>query len=187
MDKRTVRKEVQEKRSKLNQRELHKFNKEINSHISVSRLFLEGKVIMGYLAQPDEVSVDASLQTALNMGKTVCVPQILDREGQMQAVRLVTLKKLARDCYGIRTPAEPVEVIQPEDIDLVLVPGAAFTEHGDRLGKGKGFYDRFLPKCTKAVPMGVANEVQVLNELPTQGHDVKIRYLVTEKALRVCK
>lgn len=188
MDKRTVRKEVEERRARLNQRELNKFNKEINSHISVSRLFLEGKVIMGYLAMAGkEVPVDQAMQTALNMGKTVCVPQILDLDGHMQAVRLVTLKKLAKDMYGIRTPQEPVEVISPEDIDLILVPGAAFTEHGDRLGKGKGFYDRFLPRCTKGVAMGVANEVQVLPELPTQAHDFKIRYLVTEKALRVCK
>jgi 5-formyltetrahydrofolate cyclo-ligase len=187
MDKRTLRKEIKEKRSKLNQREINKFNREINSHISVSRLFLEGKVIMGYLAEPGEVNIDASLQTALSMGKTVCVPMILDKNGIMQAVRLTSLKKLGRDCYGIRTPSEPVEVVPPEDIDLILVPGAAFTEHGDRLGKGKGFYDRFLPKCTKGVPMGVANEVMLVDELPMNPHDVKIRYLVTEKALRVCK
>ena len=92
MDKRTVRKEVEERRARLNQRELNKFNKEINSHISVSRLFLEGKVIMGYLAMAGkEVSVDQAMQTALNMGKTVCVPQILDLDGHMQAVLLVTL------------------------------------------------------------------------------------------------
>lgn len=64
MDKRTVRKEVEERRARLNQRELNKFNKEINSHISVSRLFLEGKVIMGYLAMAGkEVSVDQAMQT----------------------------------------------------------------------------------------------------------------------------
>lgn len=114
MDKRTVRKEVEERRARLNQRELNKFNKEINSHISVSRLFLEGKVIMGYLAMAGkEVSVDQAMQTALNMGKTVCVPQILDLDGHMQAVRLVTLKKLAKDMYGIRTPQEPGRGHQP--------------------------------------------------------------------------
>lgn len=187
MDKRSLRQEMRENRSHLSPREINKYNREINSHISVSRLFLEGKVIMGYLAAPGEVNIDPSLQTALAMGKTVCVPQILDRNGNMQAVKLTSLKKLSQDCFGIRTPGEPVEVVPPEDIDLILVPGSCFTEHGDRLGKGKGFYDRFLPKCTKGVSMGVANEINVVAELPTNSHDVKIRYLVTEKALRVCK
>lgn len=96
MEKKTVRLEIKEKLKKLNQRELHKFHKEINSHISNSRLFLEGKVIMAYLAVPGEASVDASISTALSMGKTVCVPFILEEEGQMQAVRLVSLKNWAR-------------------------------------------------------------------------------------------
>lgn len=187
MEKKTVRLEIKEKLKKLNQRELHKFHKEINSHISNSRLFLEGKVIMAYLAVPGEASVDASISTALSMGKTVCVPFILEEEGQMQAVRLVSLKKLGTDRFGIRTPQEPVEVIAPEDIDLVLVPGLGFTAQGDRLGKGKGYYDRFLPRCTKAVTMAVGYEAQVLKELPVNAHDAKIRYLCTEKGLRVCR
>ena len=116
--------------------EIHRFNREINSHIVNSRLFLEGKVIMGYLAEPGEVNIDQSLQTALNMGKTVCVPQILEAPGEMAAARLVTLKKLGRDRYGIRTPQEPVETIAPEDIDLVLTPGLGFTAQGERLGRG---------------------------------------------------
>jgi len=187
MDKKTVRLEIQEKIKKINQRELHKFHKEINSHIVNSRLFLEAKVIMGYLAEPGEANIDPSLQTALSMGKIVCVPQILDGPGQMQAARLVSLKKLGRDRFGIRTPQEGAEVIAPEDIDLVLIPGQGFTAHGDRLGKGAGYYDRFLPRCTKAVPMAIGYEVQVVPEVPMNTYDAKVRYLCTEKALRVCK
>lgn len=92
MEKKAVRQEIRERIQKLNQREIHRFNREINSHIVNSRLFLEGKVIMGYLAEPGEVNIDQSLQTALNMGKTVCVPQILEAPGEMAAARLVTLK-----------------------------------------------------------------------------------------------
>lgn len=187
MDKKAVRLEIRERIKRLNQREIHKFNREINSHIVNSRLFLEGKVIMGYLGEPGEVNIDQSLQTALNMGKIVCVPQILEGPGEMQAARLVTLKKLGRDRYGIRTPQEPVEAVAPEDIDLVLTPGLGFTPAGERLGRGAGYYDRFLPRCTKAVPMAIGYEVQAQKELPTNAHDAKVRYLCTEKGLRVCK
>ena len=181
MEKKTVRLEIKEKLKKLNQRELHKFHKEINSHISNSRLFLEGKVIMAYLAVPGEASVDASISTALSMGKTVCVPFILEEEGQMQAVRLVSLKKLGTDRFGIRTPQEPVEVIAPEDIDLVLVPGLGFTAQGDRLGKGKGYYDRYLPRCRNAVALGVAFEAQRVPEAAADEQDRQLDGFVTER------
>lgn len=187
MDKKALRLDIKEKIKKLNQREIHKYTREINSHIVNSRLFLEGRVIMGYLGEPGEVVIDQALQTALNQGKTVCVPQILEGEGEMQAVKLVSLKKLGRDRFGIRTPLEPAETVNPEDIDVVLTPGLGFTAQGCRLGRGKGYYDRFLPRCTKAVPMGIGYEVQVVKELPVNAHDAKIRYLCTETGLRVCK
>lgn len=152
MDKKAVRQEIRDKIQRLNQREIHRFNREINSHIVNSRLFLEGKVIMGYLGEPGEVNIDQALQTALNMGKTVCVPQILEGPGQMAAARLVTLKKLGRDRYGIRTPQEPVETVAPEDIDLVLTPGLGFTAQGERLGRGPGIMTGSCHGAPKGFP-----------------------------------
>lgn len=187
MDKKTTREEIKTKRSKLNQKEVAKNNKEIVSHISVSRMFLEGKVVMGYLAMDTEVNLDPVLQLALTSAKIVCVPRILDKEGNMEAACLTSMKQLERDEYGIRKPQEPCEIINPSDIDVVLVPGLGFTQAGGRLGRGKGFYDRFLPSCTKAKTIGVCYDFQVLKELPLNGHDVKVDYLVTERALRVCK
>jgi len=187
MDKHTLREEIKAKRAKINPKDISKFNKDIVSHISVSRLFLEGKVIMGFLAMDSEVQIDKALQLALSSAKIICVPKILDRQGSMEAVKLTDLKGLTKDSFGIRTPAEPCEVINPADIDLVLVSGLAFTSEGGRLGRGKGYFDRYLPLCTKAKFMGVGYEFQVVKELPLNGHDVKMHYLVTEKALRVCK
>ena len=187
MDKNDLREEIKAKRAKINTRDIAKFNKDIVSHISVSRMFLEGKVIMGFLAMNEETQLDKVLQLALTSAKIVCVPKIIDKQGTMQAVKLNGLDNLGKDSYGIRTPSEPCEVVDPADIDLVLVPGLAFTPEGGRLGRGKGYYDRFLPQCTKAKFLGVGYEFQVVKELPLNGHDVKIHYLVTEKALRVCK
>lgn len=187
MEKDTLRQEIKNKLAKLSGREVTKDNKAINSHITVSRLFLEGKVIMGYLAQGKEVNIDPALQQALNSDKIVCVPCVLEESGQMQIVRLTALKNLEKDRYGIRVPQEPYEVIDPSEVDLVLVPAVAYTAQGNRMGRGKGYYDRFLPCCTKAVPMGVAFEAQVVEEMPLNAHDQNVRYLVTETGLRVCK
>jgi len=187
MDKNVLREEIKAKRAKVNPRDIAKFNKDIVSHISVSRMFLEGKVIMGFLAMDSEAQIDKVLQLALTSAKIVCVPKIIDNQGTMQAVNIASLDNMPKDSYGIRTPAEPTETINPADIDLVLVPGLGFTSEGGRLGRGKGYYDRFLLQCTKAKFLGVGYEFQVVKELPLNGHDVKIHYLVTEKALRVCK
>ena len=187
MEKDTLRREIKAKVAKLSGREISKDNKAINSHICVSRLFLEGKVIMGYLAQGKEVNIDTSLQQAINSGKIVCVPRVLEENGQMEIVRLTALKNLGKDRYGIRIPQAPYEVIDPSEVDLVLVPAVAYTAQGNRMGRGGGYYDRFLPRCTKAVPMGVAFESQVVEEMPVNAHDQNVRYLVTETGLRVCK
>ncbi len=187
MDKDTLRQEIKTKVAKLGNREMIKDNKAINSHICVSRLYLEGKIIMGYLAQGKEVNVDTALQQAVNSDKIVCVPHVLEENGQMEIVRLTSLKNLGKDRYGIRVPQAPYEVIDPSEVDLILVPAVAYTAQGNRMGRGAGYYDRFLPRCAKAVPMGVAFEAQVVEELPVNAHDQNVRYLVTETGLRVCK
>lgn len=85
-------------------------------------------------------------------------------------------------------------VVLPEDvpppdarlIDVIVVPGLAFTVDGRRLGQGGGWYDRFLPGLRDHCPMiGVAFEVQIVDELPTEPHDVTLDVVVTEH--RVCR
>jgi 5-formyltetrahydrofolate cyclo-ligase len=70
--------------------------------------------------------------------------------------------------------------------DLVLVPGIAFGEKGERLGRGKGFYDRYLSHFS-GIKIGIGLSVQVLDEIPMDSHDVHLDYLVTEKKWIKCK
>ena len=86
-----------------------------------------------------------------------------------------------RGLHGIMEPSQQGSLrIAPSDLTGVIVPGVAFDTQGARLGRGKGFYDRFLKKCS-AEKIGVCFQAQLLNEkLKTQTHDERIDRLVTE-------
>ena len=82
---------------------------------------------------------------------------------------------LKKGPYGV---AEPVisRFIRPEDLDLVITPGVAFDKKGNRLGRGKGYYDRFLSKLPKDTPsIGLAFRLQILPAVPTTFHDVSVK------------
>lgn len=81
--------------------------------------------------------------------------------------------------------AVPEDDLEPDWPDVVIVPGVAFTTTGDRLGQGGGWYDRFLPKLRSGtVTIGVGFEPQIVEELPTEPHDVRLDCVVTENGPR---
>ena len=80
---------------------------------------------------------------------------------------------------GIPAPAAHTPAVQPEEIDLLIVPGVAFTRAGDRMGYGGGYYDRYIPRCTRARVIALAFEEQLLDTLPTEEHDLRIPSIIT--------
>jgi 5-formyltetrahydrofolate cyclo-ligase len=98
-------------------------------------------------------------------------------DGETLSFRTVsTLSDLCPGRYGIR---EPVGGASPEQLDLIVVPGLAFTADGNRLGRGAGFYDRFLSTIPGyAVKVGVCFAFQLVLEIPVECHDVKVDALV---------
>ena len=86
--------------------------------------------------------------------------------------------------YGIRTPIlSRSEILLPEALDLVLVPCTAFDAVCRRVGMGKGYYDRYLPRCTRAVKLGVAFEAQRVDKAAVDAHDETLDGFVTEGGL----
>lgn len=89
-----------------------------------------------------------------------------------------TGEDLVPGAMNIMEPAAHTPTITPEEIDLLIVPGVAFTADGRRMGYGGGYYDRFIPQCTKARILALAFEEQIVDDIPTESHDIIMPELI---------
>ena len=143
------------------------------------------QVVMLYVAIPRELDPTLAVIHALDAGKTVLVPRIDQARNSIEAVPINTLNFEHRTtAYGIREPAAPA-FTSIHAVDLILVPGLGFDTQAHRLGRGGGYYDRFLSlPDMQAMRCGFAFETQVYEPLPVEPHDIQMNLLVTEKQIR---
>jgi 5-formyltetrahydrofolate cyclo-ligase len=129
---------------------------------------------------PMETEPDVELLWKQAEGRTICYPTI--RKGGLDFMGVGGPDSVAPGQFGIREPVfDHARVIPPDTFDLILVPGAAFTADGERLGRGGGFYDRVLSSPGfRAFKVGVCFDRQVLESLPTEPHDQRVHRVVTE-------
>ena len=128
---------------------------------------------------------DLSLLWNERAGRLFCFPRVEGdgiAEEHLVFYRTESPDALLNSRWGLREPApDPARRIADEDIDLVLVPGVAFTAAGDRLGRGRGHYDRFLPRLRPAAQtVGVCFRERLLPSLPTEAHDRRLDHVVAE-------
>lgn len=183
-EKRRVRLALKETAAGFTERYVAEASRTVCEKVLQSSEFGKASVIFGYLSFRKEISVDAVLQKALRLGKIVAVPWIVS-QNEMKAALLDSLDDLPFDRYGIRTAPEPVRVILPESIELIFVPGAGFTETGCRMGRGAGFYDRFLAQ-TRGFRMGITCDSLLREYIPTDAYDQSVDALVTESGFIRC-
>lgn len=180
-DKASIRMKCRERRKALLAREKRFNSQKIVQRILQKDQFVHAAVIMMFLPTEYEPDIHPLIEKAISMGKTVCVPYCLP-ERQMAAAVPDDWTRLGVNCYGI---AEPVKdrhtVVDPSEIDLILVPGLAFDSQCNRLGHGTGYYDRFLTRCRPdTVKFGVCFETQVYKEIPAEDTDVPMDLVVTD-------
>lgn len=131
-----------------------------------------------YVSTPREVDTHRLIDHLLAAGRTVLVPLIRDRE-QMTAVPFPGWSCMRPGQLGILTPP----ALPPWDgtVDAALVPGVAFTAGGARLGYGRGYYDRWLSTHPATTAIALAFELQVVDKLPLDSHDMLIPTIITER------
>lgn len=123
-----------------------------------------------YLASKDEIDLTDFIVFALTFGCALVAPRWNGTEYEL--VRIEKLNALEKGPHGILEP-QAGPIVRPEDVRAWLVPGLAFTKKGGRLGYGGGWYDRLLCKVPKCVPkIGIAYAFQLVDELPTEPHDI---------------
>ena len=127
-----------------------------------------GKLVL-YFSTAEEVHTQELIEEALRMGKTVALPAIDSGMKEILAIIVKDTSSLIRGTYGIWEPPIVKENMLPlSEMDLVFVPGVAFDQWGHRLGRGSGYYDRFLAQLeARTVKVGLAFDFQMLEAVPT--------------------
>lgn len=144
------------------------------------------KTVMWYVDAGSEVRTRHTLPEALPHGKRVVVPWCVVETNQLELFWLEDMAELVEGAYKILEPKDelrrvPRKVIQPEELDLVMVPGTAFDPRGGRMGQGKGYYDRLLSRARPDAPLAaLAFDCQIFDEIPVAPHDVFMDLVLTE-------
>lgn len=150
--------------------------------------YAKAEVVMVFLSLPTELDTTPLVLRAWQDSKRVLAPKVSWEQRRMMPIEINSLtSNLAETAMGIREPVSGVP-IPVSLIDLVIVPGLGFDEHGNRLGRGRGFYDRFLANPElRAVKCAVAFEEQLCPEVPSDPLDVRMDMLVTDAKVRRIK
>jgi 5-formyltetrahydrofolate cyclo-ligase len=137
------------------------------------------KALLFYAPLADEPDLWRLLEDSLATGKTVALPRFQPEQDAYVACLITRVDAdLQTGKFGIREPRGSCPIIPLNRLDLVLVPGVAFDLDGHRLGRGKGYYDRLLAE-TNGSTCGVAFDQQIVSQVPSEPHDVRLSCILT--------
>jgi 5-formyltetrahydrofolate cyclo-ligase len=180
MDKQKLRCLITDCINNLSSAQLKSEDEAIISQILTSKQWQMAKSVFCYIPIDKEVNTYPLIENALANNKIVSVPYIL-QDGVMEAKQINKLAGLQPDRYGIPTPSVNNKSILPQEIDLIIVPGIAYEKESLlRLGRGGGFYDRFLAK-TKALRLAPVRKCQLVEEgiIAKNEYDLHMDVLIT--------
>ncbi|MEO0796038.1 MAG: 5-formyltetrahydrofolate cyclo-ligase [Verrucomicrobiota bacterium] len=167
------------RRSSLQPQERQDRNAQIRHRLTAVPEFASAKSILFYVSFGEEVDTHELMKGCFGR-KTVLVPRV---EGDVLHVHeMQSLDDLQPGSFGILEPAPNTPEVDPSIAEIVVVPGAAFDLRGNRIGYGKGYYDRLL-EGVSAVKIGLAFDRQMMETIPVEDHDIPMDILVTNERL----
>ncbi len=159
---------------------------EIARRLLAADFYRDARVVVLYAAIENEVSTAALIADALESGKTVMLPRYDRVRDRYNPAHVDRRHPLVAGAFGIPEPPPDATAATAEDLAgaIVCVPGVGFGIRGERLGRGKGHYDRFLAEfCAEAITVGLAHSFQLLDRIPEQSFDRRLNMIVTESAI----
>lgn len=171
MDKKTLRSEIRQKKRAMTEEEIVSRSTRLGELFLASEAYKNTKTVYGYLPYNQEVRTVAMLQQALQDGKRVAVPKVIG--DTMVFIYIEDLSRVEKGYAGIPEPIDNGPVADDKQA-LVLMPGLAFTQKGDRMGYGGGFYDRFLAEEPDHPTLALCYSFQIVDALPTEEYDIPV-------------
>ena len=162
--------------------------KSVVTSVTNSDEYKNATMILGFMPMNDEVDIVPLMKQALKDKKKVAVPKMAKSGNDMDFYLIDDFDGdfISDNKYNIREPSENCTKLSPDQIPsdaLIFVPGLVFNLEGARLGRGKGYYDKYLsrvPDCDKRIVCGVCFTICVTKAVPIEKNDVRVNYLLNE-------
>lgn len=187
MTKAEIRAQMRRQRAVVDEAARRAASQAITGALLARAEFRRAQEVACFLSLSREIATDELLAACRAQDKRVCVPTWNAIAGTYVLARLSPSQEVAAGPHGVMEPAAGLAV-DPQSVDLAVVPGLAFDARGGRLGYGKGYYDRILASCrVTCCKIGVAYAWQVIaGDLPLSNHDVRMDLLVTDAGVIAC-
>lgn len=173
-----IRRESLKRRNRLSREEIERKSLLIRRGILKLPEFVKAKRILTYFEKGTEVKISPLITHMLNTGKEVILPITVPEKKELLLSRIMSLEELGEGIFGILEP-KVMRLVPPETIELAILPGVAFDLEGNRIGYGGGYFDGLLHKMD-ALLIGVAYEIQIVEDLPSSSKDVRMDKIITE-------
>lgn len=179
----SLRREVLQRRLRLPFEEVFQLSTLIQERFLAIRELQYAKQLALYASFKNEVLTDAVLGYAIAHGKEVFFPRIVSGKRGLVFLKVHGRKDFSQGSYKIHEPAHDreLDITTPSSFDIMIVPGVAFDTAGNRLGYGKGYYDRVLGSVKQGcLVAALAFDFQLLDKVPAEVHDIKMGRIITE-------
>jgi len=177
-----IRKEILFRRNSLSFNEVNDKTKKISEKIIQMDCFQKAQKIFTYLDFNNEAGTRILIEEAWKRGKTVGVPKII--EERIKPFLFESYNTLEKGQYGIMVPNRNEYFVLDQET-LIIVPGVAFDRFGNRIGFGKGYYDRFLAGKTN-LKIGIAYDFQIISSINIKNTDIPVDIIITESEMINC-
>ena len=187
MSKNEIRNHIRQQRRNQSPSIIQRKSKAIWVSLSSIQEFNRADTIAFYvsIAREGEVDTTTMIEESLSLGKRICIPKVV-KNNALRFIEIRSMKDLNKGSFGILEPAGGSRIL-PQAIDLVIVPGVAFDKSGNRLGFGKGYYDKFLSKLEDGTPIiALAFDFQIVDSIPSSKNDVRVHKIITETRIIEC-
>ena len=178
-----LRADIIQKIGTFNSQELENKSIVIKNKIFCMEAFHRSKCVSFYVSLPTEVDTRGMIDEALTLGKRVLVPLTNLENKELSLYEITDRRKdLIKGAFGVMEPRpEKTRLARLDEAECLIIPGVVFDKKNHRIGHGGGFYDRFLKNFPpRVLKIGLAFSFQVIQEIPTQAHDVKLDMVLTD-------
>ncbi|MBS4209598.1 5-formyltetrahydrofolate cyclo-ligase [Bacillus sp. FJAT-50079] len=185
MDKKMIRKQMSDYLNEMDEMTYKKKSGQIADRLIDTTEWIKAETIAITISQFPEVETRRLIKEGWAQGKIISVPKCIPASKEMVFKKITSFDQLESAYYGLLEPIEETEAIEKEQLQLIIVPGLIYNRSGYRIGFGGGYYDRYL-KRFQGKMISLAFAEQIIDDIPTEAHDIPVHKIITNKEVISC-